>query len=93
MLSEQKYLRSLYIGVQVWKDPLAARIVSRNITSVSESQFLTLFGNLEELIIVNTTLLSSILMRLQRWSNDQTIGDIFTLMLPELRYKKKLVSI
>eukprot|EP01127_Copromyxa_protea_P019486 TRINITY_DN6345_c0_g1_i1.p1 TRINITY_DN6345_c0_g1~~TRINITY_DN6345_c0_g1_i1.p1 ORF type:complete len:581 (-),score=78.64 TRINITY_DN6345_c0_g1_i1:69-1787(-) len=94
MLTEQKYVRNLYILIQTWKDPLASRIISRNITSITETSFLTLFGNIEDLILVNTTLLSSIIMRLKRWNETTTtIGDIFELLLPDLRqYNDYIIS-
>jgi hypothetical protein len=88
--SEQKYVRNLNILVQTWKDPLASRIISRSIVTVTEAQFLTLFGNIEDLILVNTTLLSSVVSRLRRWSDTQILGDIFILLEPDLRYARAL---
>lgn len=82
--TEQSYVRSLNIIVHVYKHPMIDGIINKELP-VTEEQLRIVFGNLEELINVNTTLLQGLVDRMKEWSPTQQIGDVLAQLAPFLK--------
>jgi len=84
LTTEQTYVKNLQVLVQVFKDPIAHRILDGTL-GLSEANFHVIFSNVEEILAVNVRFLSSLIERLKDWSDEQQIGDVVMQVTNELR--------
>jgi len=83
--TEQTYVDSLEILVSCFLKPL------RILGYISADNLALIFGNVEDILAKNTELLSLVRARVENWSTESIIGDIFTqntskLLLPHKAY-------
>ncbi|KAF2072417.1 hypothetical protein CYY_006274 [Polysphondylium violaceum] len=79
--TEQVYVRNLEIIVQDYLKPL--KVI--NPPLLSPKSLSIIFGHIEDLLIVNRELLTSIEDRMKTWYSDKRMGDIFAKLAPFLK--------
>jgi hypothetical protein len=78
--TEQTYVDSLAICVDVYLRPLEAAANSGNRLLLSEDKIQILFRGLETILHSNRQLLASLSRRLERWHPNTCVGDVFGLI-------------
>eukprot|EP01102_Stenamoeba_stenopodia_P006184 TRINITY_DN16_c0_g2_i3.p1 TRINITY_DN16_c0_g2~~TRINITY_DN16_c0_g2_i3.p1 ORF type:complete len:1198 (-),score=204.75 TRINITY_DN16_c0_g2_i3:685-4278(-) len=91
LATEEIYVKNLETVVRVFITPLRSRIVDQKpIITAKELRYI--FSDLEVILNVNSRLLSALTPRVHKWSEKQTIGDIFLKMTGFLKVYTQFVK-
>lgn len=83
--TEQLYLKNMITMLKVFKEPLLSK---EKKLGLPPNTILTLFGNCEDVVAVNQVFLDDLVLKLSKWSDTQTIGDVLERMTPFFRLYK-----
>jgi len=81
-VSERAYTQSLQCLVQNYMKPLCSQASKGHFTGIEPGMIKAIFSNVTLIQNVNTQLYSDLEARLQDWTEDSTIGDIFMDVAP-----------
>eukprot|EP01125_Pyxidicula_operculata_P004522 TRINITY_DN170_c0_g1_i3.p1 TRINITY_DN170_c0_g1~~TRINITY_DN170_c0_g1_i3.p1 ORF type:complete len:563 (-),score=111.61 TRINITY_DN170_c0_g1_i3:575-2263(-) len=83
--SEQSYVKNLNILCTHFKKPMFEAMASKELT-VSDEQYKLLYGNVDLIINVNTTLLENLREQMKKWSSQPVLGAVLQKLVPFLRF-------
>jgi hypothetical protein len=84
LTSEQSYLRSMTIMIELFQKPMLQKAQQGGI-GLTVEHVNTIFGDIENILKVNTVLLQDLIKRMQNWSESQKVGDIMLRLIPFLK--------
>ncbi|XP_004347833.1 hypothetical protein CAOG_04008 [Capsaspora owczarzaki ATCC 30864] len=74
--TEQSYVQGLAVVQEVFLNPLKASAVSAK-PLLSENDIKKIFANFETILTLNTKFLNDFKKRIDNWTNEQVVGDVF----------------
>eukprot|EP01130_Rhizamoeba_saxonica_P009631 TRINITY_DN3927_c0_g1_i1.p1 TRINITY_DN3927_c0_g1~~TRINITY_DN3927_c0_g1_i1.p1 ORF type:complete len:420 (-),score=69.37 TRINITY_DN3927_c0_g1_i1:387-1646(-) len=86
LLTEQSYVRSLAVIINVWKRPLEEMLQQELFSFITDAKIHDIFGNIQDLYNVNEQLLIGIHTIIKDWSNTKCLGEDLRLFAHMLKF-------